>query len=76
MENEQYAAIINYLETGIYSEDLVKGQKYVLRRVAKNFKVEKGNCIATVTLTLVSIVSIQELLARYVRDWIIYQLIL
>ena len=40
MEDKQYAAIVNYLEAGVYPEGLAKGQKYVLRRTAKNFKVE------------------------------------
>ena len=41
MEDKQYAAIVNYLEAGVYPEGLAKGQKYVLRSTAKNFKVEK-----------------------------------
>ena len=40
MEDKQYAVIVNYLEAGIYPEGLGKGQKYVLGRIAKNFKVE------------------------------------
>ena len=40
MEDKQYAAIVNYLDTGVYPEGLAKGQKYVLRSTAKNFKVE------------------------------------
>ena len=40
IEDKQYAAIVNYLEAGIYPEGLAKGQKYVLGRTAKNFKVE------------------------------------
>ena len=41
MEDKQYAAIVNYLEAGVYPEGLAKGQKYVLRSTPKNFKVEK-----------------------------------
>ena len=40
MEDKQYASIVNYLEAGVYPEGLAKGHKYVLRRTAKNFKVE------------------------------------
>ena len=40
MEDKQYAAIVNYLEAGVYPEGLAKGHKYVLRSTAKNFKVE------------------------------------
>ena len=40
MEDKQYAAIVNYLEAGVYPEGLAKGQKYVLRRTAKSFKVK------------------------------------
>ena len=42
METEQYAAIVNYLEKRVYPDGLTKGQKYVLRRAAKNYKIENG----------------------------------
>ena len=42
MEDEQYTAIVNYLEKGVYPEGFAKGQKFVLRRAAKNYKIENG----------------------------------
>ena len=42
MDGEQYAALANYLEKGVYPGDYGKGQKYSLRRSAKNYKLETG----------------------------------
>ena len=40
MEDEQYAALTNYLEKGVYPYGFSKGQKYSLRRSAKSYKLE------------------------------------
>ena len=42
MEDEQYAALTNYLEKGVYPDSFSKGQKYSLQRSAKSYKLEIG----------------------------------
>ena len=42
MEDEQYAALTNYLKNGVYPDGFSKGQKYSLRRSAKSYKLETG----------------------------------
>ena len=42
MEDEQYAAIYDYLEHETYPAGLTKSQKFVLRRSCKNYKLFKG----------------------------------
>ena len=42
MENEQYAAISDYLERGAYPEGYTKSKKFILRRSSKSFKLIDG----------------------------------
>ena len=42
MEDEQYAAIIGYLDNQSYPAGYVKSQKFVLRRSCKTYKMQQG----------------------------------
>ena len=42
MEDEQYAALTNYLKKGVYPDGFSKEQKYSLRRSTKSYKLETG----------------------------------
>ena len=42
MEDEQYAAISDYLERGAYPEGYTKSKKFILRRSSKSFKLIDG----------------------------------
>ena len=40
MDEEQYEALINYLQNGKYPPECSKSQKFVLRRCSKNYVVK------------------------------------
>ena len=42
MEDEQYDAIRDYLERGVYPDGFKKSQKFILRRSCKGYKLVKG----------------------------------
>lgn len=42
MEDEQYAALANYIEKSVYPDGLDKGKKFVLRRAAKSYKLDSN----------------------------------
>ena len=42
MEDEQYAAIVGYLDKKNYPAEYTKSQKYVLRRSCKSYKMQQG----------------------------------
>ena len=48
MEDKQYAAIVNYLEVGVYPEGLAKDRNMCYEELQRISKLKMKNCI-TVT---------------------------